>query len=367
MSRTTTALSSDQGPSTTPSTAPPAAAALTTPFTAPPSCDDIWIKTRGSFVATFATNHSKTTHLWVTITASNQADPRFAPCQPPGWDAGPTGATGTTTHDGILTFSPAVCPSGWTAWWLGHTYVPSVTGIGIFTTTTYRTISTANCCAPGFTFGYPGQTAGEALRGLGTFTTWPGCLQTITFTESYRGGHVKVHRSWHVSWEASDTTSMSPTPPELPCYDPTVTSWLPGETIPEQYCRPMPLPNDDEWNQSVAWFLIVGVPLLFVALVATACFVCCLCRRRRRQNSKDNAEQTKEEKLEQIHNEQPGLKELEKVLEPQRVHITQNEQEEIQQAQPVQEVQEKVEEKEQEETQETHQVQPVQKEQEKVR
>jgi hypothetical protein len=58
------------------------------------------------------------------IALSNSADPRFATCQPSGWAAVPPASR--------FSFSPAVCPSGWTAYDLG---------------TTAASVSTAYCCA----------------------------------------------------------------------------------------------------------------------------------------------------------------------------------------------------------------------------
>lgn len=351
MSRATTA-SPDQRSSTTASTASPAAA-LTTPFAPPPSCGDIWLTTTGIVAGYLGTNTSKTVPFPVTIVASNPADPRFAACQPPGWDAGagPTGTSNTPNHnEGLFTFSPAVCPSGWTAWYLGHTYIPSVIGGigGIFTTTSYRTISTAYCCAPSFEFGWPERVAIDALRQQGTYTTWPGCHQTVVHTESYRANGVKVHRSWHIRWEASDTTSMSPAPPVLPCYDPTLTSWVPGgdATVPEQTCRPWPVGGDDGWNQSVAWFLILGVPLLFVVLVATGCFFCCRHRRRQKEKKiKENMVQTKDGRMERNQDEKLEPRVQDKILEPPHVQPAPSEQEKVkeeaQRTQPGQTGQEK--------------------------
>lgn len=72
--------------------------ALTTPFDQKPECTSIWDLTS---TPTW-TDGSSTT---LTILASDTADTRFVSCQPSGWNPA-----------GHFTFSPAVCPSGWTYW-----------------------------------------------------------------------------------------------------------------------------------------------------------------------------------------------------------------------------------------------------------
>lgn len=72
--------------------------ALTTPFDQRPECTSLWDLTSGPTW----TDGSSTT---LTILALDTADARFSACQPLGW-----------TPAGHFTFSPAVCPSGWTYW-----------------------------------------------------------------------------------------------------------------------------------------------------------------------------------------------------------------------------------------------------------
>jgi hypothetical protein len=93
---------------------------LTTPFVPPPSCTD-------QFITTSYTAQSSV----ITVLASGPADPRFAACQPAGWEAGPTS----------FRFSPAVCPSGWGAYRLGFT--ESLDDLH----TSYSTFTTAYCCS----------------------------------------------------------------------------------------------------------------------------------------------------------------------------------------------------------------------------
>lgn len=96
--------------------------ALTTPFVAPPGCADQFL----TYLSTYY-NSAVT-----TILASGPADSRFASCQPSGRNAGPS-----------FQFSPAVCPSGWTAYHVGGT----TSAIIEPTTTHNRTFTTAYCCS----------------------------------------------------------------------------------------------------------------------------------------------------------------------------------------------------------------------------
>jgi hypothetical protein len=110
--------------STTKTTLPTTAVlqALTTPFVAPPGCADQFL----TYLSTYY-NSAVT-----TILASGPADSRFASCQPSGWNAGPS-----------FQFSPAVCPSGWTAYDVGGT----TSAIIEPTSTHTRTFTTAYCCS----------------------------------------------------------------------------------------------------------------------------------------------------------------------------------------------------------------------------
>ena len=110
--------------------------ALTTPFVPPQNCSDQFVTT--SFESSFYWHSGSNTT--VSILASGPADYRFAACQPPGWDQGTS-----SFH-----FSPAVCPSGWTAYDLAPRF-PAV----ISPATSQKTVWTAHCCSRYIPF-YPG-------------------------------------------------------------------------------------------------------------------------------------------------------------------------------------------------------------------
>jgi hypothetical protein len=87
---------------------------LTTAFEYAPSCADIPVTTT-SIVSEFYWAEAITT---LQVTVPNHRDDRFSSCQPPEWN-------------GAFTFSPAVCPSDWTAYRLS---------------TTLSSVSKAYCC-----------------------------------------------------------------------------------------------------------------------------------------------------------------------------------------------------------------------------
>ncbi|KAH6628875.1 hypothetical protein F5144DRAFT_580364 [Chaetomium tenue] len=183
------------------STAPPALPALTTPFVPPPSCTD-------QFITTSYTSQSSV----VIVLVSGPADPQFATCQPSGWDAGKNS----------LEFRPAVCPSGWTAYDLGLTSFD-------VDTLHWAPLSSAYCCSRGFSL----SEAYSLIEGI----SYRACFQTIdggATTASAPSSGLRVHNAWRIAWESSDITSMSPTPPQLPCSNPgmvKISSWVPGATL----------------------------------------------------------------------------------------------------------------------------------------
>jgi hypothetical protein len=111
--------------------------ALTTPFIFRGStCLDILATT--SSVVRFYWNSDPASSI-VTLVYSDVSDPRFTSCQPPGWS--------TMLPESRFTFSPAVCPSGWTA----HRVFTSLYSTTITTVSStrfsYGTATTAQCCA----------------------------------------------------------------------------------------------------------------------------------------------------------------------------------------------------------------------------
>ncbi|KAK4120427.1 hypothetical protein N657DRAFT_161697 [Parathielavia appendiculata] len=248
--------------------------ALTTPFVLPQSCANQFITT------SFASRST-----YVTVVASCPADPRFSACQPPGWDSGGEGSS--------FQFSPAVCPSGWTAYNLGGTvsWVRHGASMNLITS---KTFSTAYCCSSGFTYSHYHDLLidGFSRTPLACFAnTTDTAAPTATASPAGSPHRLRVHNAWHISWDASDISSLSPTPPPFaPCTtSPVIRSWVPGATVePNAFFVPG---GACEWNDGTSrwskgetigmWFLMVGVPIIGLAILATC--LGCWCRRRRRR------------------------------------------------------------------------------------
>jgi len=108
---------------------------LATPFVPPPECTSIW---SAAVVSTSANGSS----LTLTILASDAANPRFTSCQPQGW--------ATNIPARRFSYSPAVCPSGWTYRGMEETTKINDRGHHIA-----NIFSTAICCDRYATLPYP--------------------------------------------------------------------------------------------------------------------------------------------------------------------------------------------------------------------
>ncbi|KAK4041115.1 hypothetical protein C8A01DRAFT_15092 [Parachaetomium inaequale] len=226
------------------SNAPAVPHTLTTPFVPPPSCTD-------QFITTSYTTQSSV----ITVLASGPADPRFVACQPSGWDAGASS----------FQFSPAVCPSGWGAYRLGVT--TSYLDANAARSTSF---TTAYCCSSGFRFGFVNNFPVQGIPPEACFQnlgTEPGADPPST--------GLRAHNAWHISWASSDIPSLSPAPPALPCPSDgnmVISSWAPGATV-DPSLSGLCNHNDGVSRMSPSdtrsfWFLVVGLPLIVVAVIA---------------------------------------------------------------------------------------------------
>lgn len=236
--------------------------AFTTPFAQPPSCSvSSLLTTTVSYYSAYGTTTSSTRLL------PDTSDPRYTAC------LAPAGSQ--------FSFSPAVCPQGWPAWWLGRT-APALSGAATATATTPSAVgsvsyvSTAYCCAPGFSMLQP-DTGDDPS---------PSCEQAFISTSS-SSGQVLVSTStlskamvpaWHISWQTTDMPTLSPRPPALDDGE-TITRWVPGSD-PEREPR-------DNWgggiSHSLFYFLVVGIPLIVVAAVVACLIPACRGRRAKKR------------------------------------------------------------------------------------
>ncbi|KFY35215.1 hypothetical protein V495_08046, partial [Pseudogymnoascus sp. VKM F-4514 (FW-929)] len=180
--------------------------ALTTPFVQKPDCESIWTL---SHVSSYSDDGRLTS---VAFLASDVDDERFTSCQPPGW--------ASVVPASRFSFSPAVCPSNWT-----YYDMASTTNAG-------TTFTTAYCCASGF---YPRSAYSDPTY----LATGVPCFREASAGDVSTTGSLldQVHEAWHISWAASDTSTLSPTLPEITA-DMLIGAWVPGESIiPGKYDR----------------------------------------------------------------------------------------------------------------------------------
>ncbi|XWX00540.1 hypothetical protein V2A60_008560 [Cordyceps javanica] len=105
-----------------------------------------------------------------------------------------------------------------------------------------------------------------------------------------------LETAWLVTWAKSDTKTMSPRPPGLGarCTEAEIATWTPGAKVTDsdRHCLE---PEHDLaiFDSPTAWFLIVGLPVLFIVLPSVYC--CCVRpslkkRRKRRSQARRDAE-----------------------------------------------------------------------------
>lgn len=235
----TTTTSSTSSP-----TAPVPNFAFTTPFPQPESCSSL-LTTTVSTYSDFGTTSSRTFLL------PDTSNPRYAACLAP------------ASH---FTFSPAVCPQGWVAWWLGRTSaLPTATSPP---GSTPLLISTAYCCAPGYSMlnqgidDDPSPSCKQAFVSISSLSNSQIPASTTTLS-------VAMLPAWHISWQTTDLPTLSPRPPTLDS-DERFTQWVPGTDLKEQ-------PRDN-WavglSSGAFYFLVIGIPLLVVTAVVACIFGC---------------------------------------------------------------------------------------------
>ncbi|OBT76612.1 hypothetical protein VF21_05302 [Pseudogymnoascus sp. 05NY08] len=207
-STTPTSVSTQDSATSTPSPTATKLLALTTPFVQRPECASIWDLTTFSSLVSGVSKD-------ITVLVSDAADERFASCQPPGWES--------IVPASRFSFSPAVCPSGWTY----YNMAPSETR----TKGKDTTMSTAYCCASGHWL--------ADLSDFPTATMTPLCYREASIIATLSNGTgstrlltqgAQAHQAWHITWEASDTSTLTPSLPELTS-NKHVPTWKPGEII----------------------------------------------------------------------------------------------------------------------------------------
>jgi len=120
-------------------------------------------------------------------------------------------------------------------------------------------------------------------------TATPQATVTTAGSDMFSAG-MQVHNAWRVAWASSDAATLSPTPPQLTCREALVT-WVPGEES-EQECQKGSDERHQEgaqWSKPLLNFIMIGVPILGVAILAcigACCWYACREQRKDRRARK---------------------------------------------------------------------------------
>ncbi|KAH6958133.1 hypothetical protein DER45DRAFT_612653 [Fusarium avenaceum] len=223
----------------------------TTPFKQPSACES-------NFAETSALSTNNRTTYTVPVLQST-AKPS---CYPPAWK--------DAALESRFDFYPAVCPSGWVYYSMG---IDQMDG----------DISTAWCCNAGYTLlqgdkfenlvngpmFQRGQDCGRWVPNTG------GAQYTTPANES-----LVFHKAWTVSWNKTDTSTLTPQLPTL-TNGMKVPTWTPGEKIPDG--------KYDSKPRSGAKSITIGVPIIVVALVLIMAYVGIRCYRKKQRRQRGMA------------------------------------------------------------------------------
>ncbi|CAK7207074.1 hypothetical protein SEUCBS139899_009882 [Sporothrix eucalyptigena] len=265
--------------------------ALTTPFVQTGSCNNLYsttyaYATGGSAKGSNGSNVSNGSNgpnafPSITVYVSDTANPSFTACQPSGW--------ANVAPRLRNSFSPAVCPSDWTAYYIR----PETNG-----DTGKTAVAVATCCTRDHSpVHFP---SGISVAGVGVSpcmsTTTGTVMQTDaknTDTFAVDATTYHVHAPYTVAWQHSDIKHLSPRPPDMTC-DQRLPSWSPGPTIPSLEC------NVEQHPNPALPFLMIGLPIILaVGLFCCGGYIFHKMRARRRLKRTEQPVQIRAEAEEQ--------------------------------------------------------------------
>ncbi|KAF4870843.1 hypothetical protein CGCSCA1_v010105 [Colletotrichum siamense] len=210
---------------------------VTTPFVAPSDCSTQW----------------KTTNVPVPMSSGAALmtpilvyDPS-ASCYPSGpFDQAP---------EYRLNFRPGVCPDGW----IYHNMAAASSGA-----------STAYCCDRGFDFrffdGYIYATSIFSER-CGRYASAAAFGSTVSGDKT-----LMVHEAWAVTWDASDTPTLTPQLPTL-TNSMFVPVWTPGDSIPDGIYEHDEAKDGHAMSKTIRLVLLIGLPIV-AAIIIGLCIWC---------------------------------------------------------------------------------------------
>ncbi|GKU21326.1 unnamed protein product [Fusarium langsethiae] len=187
-----------------------------------------------------------------------------------------------TDSEKHLSFSPAICPSGWN-------YNASARA-----TRSSIVVTTAFCCPSGYQLRSLGQESRLASSvGPNQCERWLKNPEedtgSPTVTASHGDGILLIHQAWAVTWDTSERATLSPKPPTLSNGE-TIGFWVAPQPATSQALLARQEVNDGPYTDPFITFLMVGLPIIFGALF-TCLFCMCYWNRTTMRKERKRAEQ----------------------------------------------------------------------------
>ncbi|EJP70413.1 uncharacterized protein BBA_00043 [Beauveria bassiana ARSEF 2860] len=283
---TTATIASPGGDATTDFVVP-----MTTPFSMPPGCLDFDGAAMYTQLQHYDSSDQNVTHL-----TRNFYEMDTQSC----WPSGVYNAT----------YSPAVCPSGWTYYSIMPgdydepvtvTESPSDASTA-YATTSYTNQISAVCCPSGFELSVLTWSTDTNIDHVCSRTVTSGELSIIVTNQPdgsptlFQGSAtLMIPTPMTVSWNAEDASTLTPQPPDIPVYS-FAPSWVPGQSVTVyDKVRYDDSPRNNRLATGV-FAAVIAVPIvLFLAILG--CCICCFRIRRRREKREIAKEQEESQAL----------------------------------------------------------------------
>ncbi|KAJ6787492.1 hypothetical protein PWT90_08914 [Aphanocladium album] len=259
--------------STTASDAQNAIAAMTTAFSMPSGCPDF----NGAYMEVWGANNPPELLPPDTMFRLRLSEAFRPSCWP-----------SEAFH---ATYSPGVCPTGWTYYSIipaTGNYTTSIytpTGDGSAANTPYPVVwqspneMSALCCPSGFSI----------LRQGVTTLTVTNITDTSIFT-FHGDGTLQIEQPLTVTWQNSDVPTLTPQPPAVPNVESWIPSWVPGEmAVVHGRVAFDDSPRTNRLATGV-FAAVIAVPIV-IFLSILGCCICCFRMRRKREKREIAKEQ----------------------------------------------------------------------------
>ncbi|EXF84120.1 hypothetical protein CFIO01_05623 [Colletotrichum fioriniae PJ7] len=253
--------------------------AITTPFVQPPDCLNKWTMTEMPHLPLTSISSGEVYHT-VMSKVSVSAPP--SSCYPFGWDR--------VERTSRLNFSPGVCPEDWTYYSMARTHTEGPTSAyccNRFVCTIFLITPSAACRVYDLTADQKWSGFNYTWVNGRACAAWGPRTEALPNPDDAKSDQVlMIHTPWTVTWDVSDTATLTPKLPTLASLM-IVPTWTTGQTIPDgvyDYEPPRLEKGPDLTKDSLFMFLVVGCPVILFVLVCS-CVFCCVrsCRKKRRQ------------------------------------------------------------------------------------